>query len=112
MQGRVRQQGGIKGEGISSSEDEEEGGDEMAKVARAPQGRPKRITKPKASPTQQKEASRKDASADLESGTSISRLLSKQKNHSLIAAPSYPEPMSGDEDSTQHHRLPDISHHR
>ena len=42
----------------------------------------------------------KDASADLESGTSNSRLLSKQKN-SLIATPSCPEPMSEDEDSSE-----------
>ena len=80
LQERVRQQCGIKGECISDSEDEEEGGDEMLKVSRAPQGRPRRGTKPKASPTQQKEASKKDASADLESGFSDSRLLSKQKN--------------------------------
>ena len=36
LHGRVRQQGGTKAEGISGSEDEEEGGDEMSKVARAP----------------------------------------------------------------------------
>ena len=36
LQGRVRQQGGTKGEGISGSEDEEEGREEMPKVARAP----------------------------------------------------------------------------
>ena len=42
----------------------------------------------------------KDASADLESGTSNSRLLSEQKN-SLIATPSSHEPMSGDEDSSE-----------
>ena len=101
MQGRIRQHGGIKGEGISSSEDEGEGGDEMPKVARAPQGRPRKTTKPKGSLTQQKEASVvKDTSADLESGTSNSRLLSKQKN-SLIATPPSPEPMSGDEDSSE-----------
>ena len=73
----------------------------MSKVARAPQGRPRRGTKPKASPTQQKEASREDASADLESEASDSRLLSKQKDHSLLALPSSPEPMSGDEDSSE-----------
>ena len=101
LQRRVRQQGGIKGESISSSEDEKEGGDEIPKVARAPQGRPRRSTKLKASPTQQKVASGKDASADLQSGSSVSRLLSKQKSHSLIAAPSSPEPMSGDEDSIE-----------
>ena len=99
--GRVRKQVGIKGEGISDSEDEEEGGDKMPKVARAPQGRPRRGTKLKVSPTQQKEASRKDASADLESGASVSRLLSKQKDHLLLAVPSSPEPMLGDEDSSE-----------
>ena len=72
----------------------------MPKVARAPQGRPRRTTKPKASPTQQKEASVvKDTPADLESGTSDSRLLSKQRNSS-IATPSSPAPMSGVEDSS------------
>ena len=101
LQGRVGQHGGIKGEGIADSEDEEEGGDEMPRVAGAPQERPRRGTKPKASPTQQKEASRKDVSADLQSGASDSRLLSKQKTHSLLAASSSPEPMSGDEDSRE-----------
>ena len=101
QQGRARQQGGIKGEGISHTEDAEEGRDEMPKVARAPQGRPKRGTKPKASTTQQKEASRKDASADLESEGSDSRLLSKQKDHSLLAVSSSSEPMSGHEDSSE-----------
>ena len=101
LQGRVRQQGGIKGEGISDSEDEEEGGDEMSKLARVPQGRPRRGTKPKVSPTQQKKAYRKDAFADLESEASDSRLLSKQKDYSLLAVPSSPEPMSGDEDSSE-----------
>ena len=86
LQGRVREQGGTKEEGISGSEDEEEGGEEMPKVARAPQERPRRATKPKTSPTQQKEASvLKDTSADLK--------------NSLIATPSSPEHMSGDEDS-------------
>ena len=99
LQGRVRWQGGVKGEGISSSEDEKEGRDEMPKVARAPQERPRRTTKLKANTTQQKEASVvKDASADLESGTSNSRMLSKQKNF-LIATPSSPKHISGDEDS-------------
>ena len=80
LQGRVRQQGGIKGEGISDSEDKKEGGDEMPKVAGAPQGRPRQSTKPKASPTQQ-EASGKDASADLESEALVSGLLLKQKKN-------------------------------
>ena len=51
----------------------------MPKVARAPQGRLRRSTKPKVSPTLQKEASGKDPSAELDSGASVSRLLSKQK---------------------------------
>ena len=101
LQGRVRQQGGVKEEGISSSEDEEEGGDKMPNVARALQRRPRRTTKPKTSHTEHKEASVvKDASADLESETSNSRLLSKQK-YSLIATPPSPEHMSGDEDNSE-----------
>ena len=100
-QGRVRQQGGAKGEGISGSEDEKEGREEMPKVARAPKERPRQTNKPKPSPTQQKEATVvKDASADMETGASTSRLLSKQKN-SLIATPPSPEPMSGDDDSSE-----------
>ena len=55
--GRVSQQGGTKGEGISGSEDEEEGRDEIPKVARAPWERPRRTTKPMSSLTQQKGAS-------------------------------------------------------
>ena len=91
LQGRIRQEGGLKGEGISSSEDEEKEGDEMPKVARTPHRMPRRSTKPKACPTQQKDASVKDASADL----------SGQKTHSLLAVPSSPEHMSGDEDSSK-----------
>ena len=82
LQGRVRQQGGTKGEGISGSEDEEEGGDEMSKVAWAPWERPRRTIKPKPGPIQQKEASVvKDASTGLK--------------NSLIATSSSPVPMSG-----------------
>ena len=88
LQGRIRQEGGMRGEGISGSEDEEEGGDKMPKVARAPRGRPRGTTRPKTSPSQQREASGKDASADL----------SGQKTHSLLASPSSPQHMSGDED--------------
>ena len=51
LQGRIRQEIGMREEGISGSEDEEEGGDEMPKVARAPHGRPKGTTRPKASPS-------------------------------------------------------------
>ena len=78
LQGRIRQEEGMRGEGISDSEDEEEGGDGMPKVARAPHGNPRGTTRPKASPSQQREASSKDASADL----------SGQKPHSLLASPS------------------------
>ena len=80
----------MRGEGISGSEDEEEG-DKMPKVARAPHGRPRETTRPKTSPSQQREASSKDASADL----------SGQKTNSLLASPSSPEHMSGDEDSSE-----------
>ena len=55
----------MRGEGISDSEDEEEGGDEIPKVTRVPHGRPRGTTRPKASPSQQRGASSKDASADL-----------------------------------------------
>ena len=69
-------------------------------MARAPHRGPRRGTKPKANPTQQKQASRKDASADLKSGALVSWLLSKQKNH-MLAAPSTSELMLGDEDSSE-----------
>ena len=91
LQGRIRQEGGMRGESISDSEDEVEEGDGMPKVARALCGMPRGTTKPKASPSQQREASSKDASADL----------SGQKPHSLLASPSSPEHMSGDEDSSE-----------
>ena len=63
LQGSIRQEDGMRGESISDSEDDE-GGDEMPKVARTQHGRPRGIIKPKASPSQQREASKKDASAD------------------------------------------------
>ena len=85
LQGRIRQENWIRRESISDSEEVEEG-DVMLKVARAPHGRPRGTTKPKASPSQQREASSEDASADL----------SGQKPHSLLASPSSPEHMSGD----------------
>ena len=85
LQGRVRQQGGTEGKGISGTEDEEGDRDEMPKVARSPWERPRRTTKSKSSPTQQKEASVvKDASTELKD--------------SLIPTQSSPESMSGDED--------------
>ena len=52
LQRKIRQKGGMWGEGISDSEDEEEGGDEMPKVARAPGGRPRGTTRPTTSPSQ------------------------------------------------------------
>ena len=91
LQGSIRQEDEMKGEGISDSEDEVEEGDEMPKVARAPHGRPRGITKPKVSPSQHREASSKDASADL----------SQQKPYSLLASPSSPEHISGDEDNSE-----------
>ena len=45
LQGRIRQEDGMRGEGISDSEDEEEGGDGMPKVARSPCGRPRGTTR-------------------------------------------------------------------
>ena len=91
LQGRIRHEDGMRGEGISDSEDEEEGGDEMPKVARVPCWRPRGTTRPKASPSQQRETSGKDVSADL----------SGQKPHPLLASPSSPEHMSGDDDSSE-----------
>ena len=57
----------------------------MPKVPRAPHMRPRETTRPKASPSQQREASSKDASA----------YLSRQKTHFLLASPSFPDHMSG-----------------
>ena len=91
LQGIIRQEDGMRGEGISDSEEEVEEGDGMQKVARAPCGRPRGTTKPKASPSQQREASSKDVSADLFG----------QKPHSLLASLSSPEHISGDEDSSE-----------
>ena len=60
----------------------------MPKVARAPCKRPRRTTKPKSTPSQQKKACLvKDASADLKD--------------SLITTPSSHESMSGDEDGSE-----------
>ena len=85
LQGRVRQPGGTEGEGISGSEDEEEARDEMPKVARAPRERPRRATKPKSSPTQQREASLvKDTSADLNCLITITSPLSQSQGMRMI----------------------------
>ena len=91
----------MRGEGISDSENEEEGGDGIPKVARAPHGRPRGTTMPKARPSQQREASSKDASADL----------CEQKPQSLLASPASPEHMSGDEDSSDDEVYTDPLHH-
>ena len=78
LQGRVRQQGGTEGDGISSSEDEEGAEMRCPRWLGAPWERPRKTTKPKSSPTQQKEASLvKDVSPDLKD--------------SLITTPSSPE---------------------
>ena len=91
LQWRIRQEGGMKEEGISDSEDEEEGGDEMPKVVGALHAKPRRSTRPKVSPTWQREASGRGAFADL----------SEQQTHSLLVIPSSPEHMSADEDSSE-----------
>ena len=65
LQGKIRQVGGMMEEGISDSKDEEEGRDDMLNVARVPCGRPRGTTRCKTSPSQQREASGRDASADL-----------------------------------------------
>ena len=77
LQGRVRQTGGSVEEGISDSDEEEEGGCVMFKVARASKGRPRVTSKPQASPTP----------AD--------------PNASSMIIPSPPESISGDEDSNE-----------
>ena len=86
LQGKTRQPGGTEGEGISGSDDDEEGRDVMTKVDRTPKERCRSTTKPQSSPTQQKEASVvADVSADQKA--------------SSMTVPSSPESMSGDEDS-------------
>ena len=60
-------------------------------LGQALHGRPRGTTKPKAISPQQREASSKDTSADL----------SGQKPHSLLASPSSPGHMSGNEDSSE-----------
>ena len=75
LQGRVRQTGGSVEEGITDSDQEEERGDVMPKVARTPKGRPGVTTKPQASPNPV------DPSA------------------SSMIIPFPPESISGDEDS-------------
>ena len=75
LQGRVRQTGGSVEEGITDSDEEEEGGDVMPKVARSSKGRTRVTTKPQASPTP------------------------VDPNASPMIIPSPPESISGDEDS-------------
>ena len=88
LQGKIRQPGRTEGEGISGTDEEEEGRDVMPKVARVPKGRLWSTTKPKSGSTQQKEASVvADASVDLKA--------------SSMTIPSSPESISGDEDSDE-----------
>ena len=75
LQGRVRQTGGSVEEGITDSDEEEEGGAVMPNVARVPKGRPRVTTKPPTSPTP------------------------VNQNASSLIIPSPPESLSGDEDS-------------
>ena len=75
LQGRVRQSGGSVEEGITVSDEEEEGGDVMPKVARVPKGTPRVTTKPQTSPTP------------------------VDPNASSMIIPSPHESISGDEDS-------------
>ena len=75
LQGRVRQTGVLVEEGITDSDEEEEGGAVMPKVARVPKRRPSITTKQQASPTP------------------------VDPNASSLIIPSPPESVSGDEDS-------------
>ena len=75
LKGWVRQIGGSVEEEITDSDEEEEGGGVMPKVARASKGRPRVTTKPQASPTP------------------------VDPNASSMIIPSPPESISGDEDS-------------
>ena len=75
LQGRIRQTGETVKEGVTDSDEEEEGRAVMPKVARVPKGSPKVNTKPQDSPTP----------AD--------------PNASSLTDPSPPESISGDEDS-------------
>ena len=75
LQGRIRQTGETVEEGVTDSDEEEEGRAVMPKVARAPKGSPRVITKPQVSPTP----------AD--------------PNASSLIVPSPSESISGDEDS-------------
>ena len=51
LQGRIRQEGETVEEGVTDSDEEEEGRAVMPKVARAPKGSPRVTTKPQDSPT-------------------------------------------------------------
>ena len=75
LQGRVRPSGGSVEEGITGSDEEEEGGDVMPKVVRTSKGRPMLATKPQASPTP------------------------VDQNASSMIIQSPPESISGDDDS-------------
>ena len=75
LQGRIRQTGETVEEGVTDSDEEEEGRVVMPKVARVPKGSPRVITKPQVGLTP----------ADPNASSSI--------------VPSPPESISGDEDS-------------
>ena len=51
LQGRIRQTNETVEEGVTDSDEEEEGGAVMPKVARVPKGSPRVTTKPQDSPT-------------------------------------------------------------
>ena len=88
LQGRVRQQSGTEGEGISGSEDEEEAEMSCPRWVGLPGrglGEPPSLS---LAPLSRGEASLvKDASADLKA--------------SLVTTPSSPESLSGDEDGSE-----------
>ena len=75
LQGRIRQTGKTVEEGVTDSDEEEEGGAVMPKVARVPKGSPRVTTKPQDSP------------------------IPADPNASSLTDPSPPESISGDEDS-------------
>ena len=75
LQGRIRQEGETVGEGVTDSDEEEEGRAVRPKVARAPKGRPRVTTKPQGSPTP------------------------AEHSASSLSDHSSPESISGDEDS-------------
>ena len=80
LQGQIRQKDGVGEEGSSDSEGESE----LPEVARTPHGRHRGTARPHAKPTQQV-------------GTPV---VLSEDTHSMLTSPSFPEHMSGDEDSS------------